>query len=128
MSQKKIGNDSMFENTSPSIKNTDLQEIYRIGQYGQYLRCKTQIAEVSEECDQREGKVCKTNFILVVRFVGFPSKALGFAFVKYKMTGEAEETDKPNGVYGDNIECSIKIVTEQLIIAEENTCCAYSYP
>ena len=63
--------------------------------------------------------MCKSNFVLVVGFVGFPSQAPGIALVKYEMTGEAEEADNPNGSYGDSIQCVIEIFAEQLIVAEE---------
>jgi len=125
--QEITGKDSMFRKASPGIKNTDLQEIDRIAQDGQDLRCKTPVAEVGKECDQRKGKVRKPNFVLVVRFVGFPSETPGITLVKYKMTGEAEETDNPNGGYDDSIECGVDIFAEQLIVAEEKANCAYSY-
>ncbi len=118
----------MFGKASPSIKNTDLRKIDRIAQYSQDLRFKTPVAEVGEECDQRKGKVCKTNFVLVVRFVGFPSQTPGIALVKYKMTDEAEETDNTDGGYGDSIECSVEIIAEQIIVAEEKANCACSNP
>ena len=101
--QKITGKYSMFGKGSPSIQNTNLQEIDRIAKYGQDLRFKTPVAEVGEECDQRKGKMCKPNFILVEWFVGLPSQTLGIALVKYKMTGKAEETDNPNGGYGNSI-------------------------
>ena len=128
MPQEITGKDSMFGKASPGIKNTDLQEIDRIAQYGQDLRCKTPVAEVGEECDQRKGKVRKPNFVLVVWFVGFPSETSGITLVKYKMTGEAEETDNPNGGYDDSIECGVEIFAEQLIVAEEKANCACNYP
>jgi hypothetical protein len=89
MPDKITGKDSMFGKASPDIKNTNLQQIDRIAQNGQNLGCKPPVAEVGEECDQRKGKVCKPDFELVVRFVGFPAQALGVALVKYKVTGEA---------------------------------------
>ena len=72
--------------------------------------------------------MCKSNFVLVVGFVGFPSQTPSVALVKYEMTGEAEKTDNPNGSYGDSIKCVIEIFAEQLIVAEEKANCACSNP
>ena len=118
----------MFGKASPGIKNPDLQQIDRIAQYGQHLRCKIPVAEVGEECHQRKSEMCKPNFILVIRFVGFPSQTPGIAFVKYKMACEAEETDNPYSIYGDCIECGISISAGQLVVAEEDANDARSYP
>ena len=41
----------MFGKASIGIKNTDLQEIDRIAEYGQDLRGRTPVAEVGQKCD-----------------------------------------------------------------------------
>jgi hypothetical protein len=72
----------------------------------------TPLTEIGEESDQRKGKVGESNFVLVVRLVNLPAKAMGIAFMKYKMTGEAEETYNPHSADDDVIECGVEIFTK----------------